>query len=125
MHSESHHGRIALAESGDVAILTLRGDIDATIARGLRDSLTWAVDHHPGVVLDVSAAAEIAPAGLDVLVRARRRGRGRGTPLCLVAPSRHLRAALGGDSPFSSFEDCESAVAWLRTAALPATGRGR
>ncbi len=70
----SQPGRIALSESADMAILTLYGDIDAALARGLHDSLT---------------------------------------------PSRSLTAALGGSGRFQSFEDCESAVAWLRTASLP------
>ena len=120
-HSGPHRGRIALSESGDMAILTLRGDIDAGIARGLQDSLTWAVDQHLGVVLDVSAAPEIAPAGLSVLTQACRRGLGRGTRLCLVAPAPSLMAALGGNSRLVSFADCESAVEWLRAASHPAT----
>ncbi|MDY7087197.1 MAG: STAS domain-containing protein [Actinomycetota bacterium] len=85
-------GRISLAVAGEVAILRLRGDIDAAMAPAFGDSLAWAVDHHPRVVLDISAALDLAPVIVDVLLRAQRRGRGQGTPLQIAAPPERLEA---------------------------------
>ncbi|SNY25567.1 STAS domain-containing protein [Paractinoplanes atraurantiacus] len=91
---EAAPGLISLSESGEVAVLRLRGDIDAAMAPVLGDSLAWAVDHHPHVVLDVSATQDMAPAVVDVLARARRRSRSRGTPLQIAAPPERLEALL-------------------------------
>lgn len=111
---------IELDFDGDTAVVRIRGDIDAALAPELRDVLAWAVDHHRGVVVDVSAAPTIDPAGLGVLVRAHRRARSRAGTLCFAAPSRFFLTVMHTmhiAGVFPVFEDCPSACAWLREGA--------
>lgn len=108
---------IEIDHDGDTALVRVDGDIDAALAPELRDALAWAVDHHRGVVVDLSAAPTIDPTGLGVLVRAHRRARGRAGTLCFAAPSRFLLTVMHTmhvDGVFPVFDDCPSACAWLR-----------
>ena len=110
-------GMIELSASKEHALVRVHGNIDKSLAPSLRDGLSWATDHHIGVVVDLAGASLIDPVGLGVLVRARSRARHRGTVLCLVAPSRYLMTVLHTmrvDVLFPTFPDCGSAFSWLR-----------
>ena len=85
---------IALSEQGDTAVVRLRGPLDAALTRSLGDALTWAVNHHSAVFVDLSAVPAVDPFGLGALVRAQHRAVGMGTALCLVAPSQPVLKAL-------------------------------
>jgi hypothetical protein len=55
------NGRAALelSEYGDAALVRVRGSVDATLTRNLRDSLTWAVNQHRMVLVDLSAVEDV------------------------------------------------------------------
>jgi len=111
---------IELMADGEVAIVRIHGGVTAGIASGLRDALGWAVDHHAGVVVDLAAAPTIDPVGLGVLVSAQRRARARQSAVCLVAPSRFVRAVvrtMGVERLFPAFDDVPAARARLTGAA--------
>ncbi|MEU4420250.1 STAS domain-containing protein [Actinoplanes sp. NPDC024001] len=102
-----------------MALVTVRGDLRASGASMLRDVLTWAVEHHRGVVVDLSAAATIDRLGLSVLIQAQDRAHARATGLCFAEPSDVLRSALSAlraDAMFVMFDLCADAFAWLRAA---------
>ncbi|GLY00490.1 MULTISPECIES: STAS domain-containing protein [Actinoplanes] len=104
---------------GGIAFVTVRGDVDRGMAPGLRDVLAWAVDHHDGVVADLSGAGHVDRAGLSVLLQSQDRAHVRACALALAEPSPALRSALAGlqaDAMFPMFDHCADAVAWLRTA---------
>jgi anti-anti-sigma regulatory factor len=84
------NGRVPLelSEHGDTAVVRLRGNIDAALTRNLRDSLTWAVNHHTMVLVDLSAACVVDRSALVALARAHRRATALGAVLCLVERTR-------------------------------------
>lgn len=109
--------RIELAQQGETALVRVRGSLDAELAPALRDALGWAVDHHAGVVIDLDGVPALDQGGLAVLVRAQTRAEGRGIGLCYAAPSGALAVVLhavaaGGSA--AVFDDCSSALSWLR-----------
>lgn len=108
---------IEVDERPDAAVVRVRSDIDAYVAGPLRRTLTDAVDRHGNVVLDLEDVATMAPAGLSALVRAHRRARRRDGAVCVVRPSRFVVTALHTmrvDGLFPIFDDCPSALEWLR-----------
>jgi anti-sigma B factor antagonist len=114
---------LQLSTFDDFALVCVRGAIDASMASRLRDVLSWAADHHVGVVVDLSGAPTIDPAGLAVLVRARTRARHRGGVLCVAAPSRYVLTVLHTmrvDGIFPTFADGVAAFSWLRRGDLSA-----
>jgi anti-sigma B factor antagonist len=99
---------------GEVAVVELGGDIDVLVAEPLRESLLAAGAVRARVVLDLADAGTIDSAGLGALVRAQRRLRRYGVPLCLVAPSRYVVTVLRTlrlDRDFPVFVDRARAVA--------------
>jgi anti-sigma B factor antagonist len=111
---------IELTTHGDTALVRLHGNLDETMASDLRDALGWAVDRHPGVVVDLTGAPRVDPAGLGVLIRAYGRARHRGGVICLVAPSRFVLTVLHTmhvDGVFPIFDDCVTALRWARAEA--------
>jgi anti-sigma B factor antagonist len=106
-----------------VTVVHIHGDLDEALAPELRETLGAAVECSADVVVDLSEAPIVDPAGLGVLVRAHRRARRQGGNLCLVAPSRFVLTVLHTmhvDGVFPIFDDCVSALGWLGadTAAL-------
>ena len=112
------NGRVALelSEHGDTAVVRLHGNVDATLTRSLRDSLTWAVHHHPTVVVDLSAACAVDRSALVALARAHRRATALGAAICLVEPTRAVHAAIRAarlDDLLAVFDSVADAVAAL------------
>ncbi|MFI6076491.1 STAS domain-containing protein [Actinoplanes sp. NPDC051343] len=108
---------IELTTTGDSALIRVHGNLDATTAPDLRDALCWAVDRHPGVVVDLAGSPRVDPAGLGVLIRAHGRAKHRGGVLCLVAPSRFVLTVLHTmhvDGVFPIFDECMTALRWVR-----------
>ncbi|GAA0434879.1 hypothetical protein Aca07nite_00030 [Actinoplanes capillaceus] len=103
---------VRIEERGGAAVVAIRGRIDATSARLLRDALAWAVSCHERVVVDLSRAVYIDRAGLSVLIAAQDRANTRTVQLCFTAPSPRLLSSL-----------CELRAAQVLTAAEPAAAR--
>jgi anti-anti-sigma factor len=120
---------VELDEGRDpAAVVHVHADVDASIATCLRRTLADAIDRHAHVIVDLSGASTLDPAGLGVLVRAQRRARRRGGTVCFAGPSRYVVTVLHTmrlDAVFPLFDDCPSALEWLRReaagAAMPAT----
>ncbi|XVU22996.1 STAS domain-containing protein [Actinoplanes sp. CA-054009] len=85
---------VTIDEHGGVAVVRIRGGIDAAAAPVLRDALSWAVDCHQRVVVDLSGAVRIDRAGLSVLLVTQDRANGRAVQLCFTAPSPSLLSIL-------------------------------
>jgi anti-anti-sigma factor len=108
---------IDVEERREAAVLHVHADIDATVAPQLRRYLAAAVDRHVNVVVDLADAGTVDPTGLALLVRAHCRARRRAGTICFAAPSRFVVTALHTmrvDTVFPLFDDCASALAWLR-----------
>ena len=108
---------VELDERPDAAVVHVRAGIDAAVAPSLRETLTEAVDRHPYVIVDLSAVPTLDDVGLGLLVRAHRRARRREGLVLLAGPSRFVITVLHTmhvDGIFPTFDDCESAVEWLR-----------
>jgi anti-sigma B factor antagonist len=119
-------GPIETEARRDAAMVRVRTEIDATVADPLRRALAEAADRYGNVVLDLTGAPTLDSAGLGALVRAHRHARQRNAVLCLAAPSRYVMTVLHimkVDVLFPTFDDCDSALDWLRVAASePAMG---
>jgi anti-anti-sigma factor len=112
-------GVIEIDERPNAAVVHVRADIDAQVAGSLRQTLAEAVDRYGHVVLDLSDVATLDPAGLAALVRAHQRARRRDALVCFAGPSRFVLTVLHTmhvDGLFPIFDDCGSALEWLRGA---------
>jgi anti-sigma B factor antagonist len=109
---------VVLDERPDAVVVRVRADLlDATVAPTLRETLTDAVDRHPYVIVDLSGVPSLDDVGLGLLVRAHRRARRRGGVVVFAGPSRFVITVLHTmhvDGLFPIFDDCPSALAWLR-----------
>jgi anti-anti-sigma factor len=78
-----------VSETGGAdCVIKLQGDIDHRALPRLRQALDYALGGHPArLIIDLTAVDAVDVSGLAVLVAARHRGRGIGTPLLLHAPS--------------------------------------
>jgi anti-sigma B factor antagonist len=115
--AQSHVSPIRVEVHDNVAFVAVHGGIRATVASALRDVLTWAVEHHSGVVVDLSEAATIDRHGLSVLLQAQDRAHARAVGLCFAEPSKAFRSALQAlraDAMFVMSERCSDAFASLR-----------
>ncbi|GAA3347064.1 hypothetical protein GCM10020358_60440 [Amorphoplanes nipponensis] len=107
-------GALELSEHGDTALVRLCGHVDDALTRSLRDALTWAVNHHRMVVVDLSAVGAVDRFGLGALARAHDRATALGAALCLVAPPPAVRAALRAarlNDLFTVVDTCPGAAA--------------
>ncbi|MDX8035304.1 STAS domain-containing protein [Lentzea sp. BCCO 10_0856] len=75
-------------------VLRAEGEVDSYTADLLRDKLSTAFSAGLPVVLDLSAVAFFASAGLSVLVEYHQLGEERDTPLRLVTPAGSVLRAL-------------------------------
>jgi anti-sigma B factor antagonist len=110
-------GVIEIDEGPDASVVHVRADIDARVAAGLRQALFEAVDRHGHVVVDLADVATLDPAGLAALVRAHQWARRRDAVVCFAGPSRFVITVLHTmkvDGLFPIFDDCGSALEWLR-----------
>jgi anti-sigma B factor antagonist len=108
---------IAVDERPDAAVVHVRGDIDAGVADQLRSNITAAGDRCGHIVLDLTHVSTVDATGLGMLVRAHRTARRHHGLVCLVAPSRFVVTVLHTmhlHRVFPIFEDCPSALLWLR-----------
>lgn len=108
---------VRLDEGPAAAIVSVHADIRTDVVQPLRKALAAAVNRRGHVVLDLTDASTMDPAGLGLLVRAHRRARRQGALICLVAPSRFIVTVLHTmrlDGVFPVFEDCTTAQEWLR-----------
>ena len=110
-------GAIAVDERRGAAVVHVRGDIDVGVADQLRSDITAAGDRCGHVVVDLTNVSIVDATGLGMLVRAHRTVRRHDGLVCLVAPSRFVVTVLHTmhlDGVFPIFEDCPSALLWLR-----------
>jgi anti-anti-sigma factor len=110
-------GVIEVDDGPDAVVVRVRADIDEQVAGSLRQALCDAADRHTHVVLDLADVATLDPAGLAALVRAHQWARRRDAVLCFAGPSRFVVTVLHTmrvDGLFPIFDDCRSALAWLR-----------
>jgi anti-anti-sigma factor len=108
---------VVLDERPDAAVVHVRTDLDVAVVPTLRETLTEAVDRHPYVIVDLSAAPTLDDVGLGLLVRAHRRARRRDGLVIFAGPSRFVLTVLHTmhvDGLFPIFDDCRAALEWLR-----------
>src|SRR5579859_4984472 len=69
-------------------VIKLQGDIDLHALPRLRGALRYAISGRPErLIIDLTDAVSVAPAGLATLAAARQRAADTGTPLLLHAPN--------------------------------------
>jgi anti-anti-sigma factor len=122
--SESWHADIHRV-SGAVVVAP-SGDITSAAADEFRQRITEAlrVDHR--LIIDLTAARTMDPAGLAALVRGHCEARDRDGTLCLAAPSRFIVTALHTmrlQAVFPVFPDRRTATAWLASSRPASTRR--
>ncbi|SDT27895.1 STAS domain-containing protein [Actinoplanes derwentensis] len=108
---------IRVSEHDGFAVVAVRGDIGRRMVPGLRDVLSWAVDHHPGVVVDLAGVTGIDRDGLALLLQSQDRAHLRHSDVCFAQPSADLvdsLALLQADAMFLMAEDCATALRRLR-----------
>ncbi|WP_430788621.1 STAS domain-containing protein [Actinoplanes sp. G11-F43] len=111
---------IRVSEHDGFAVVTVRGDIDRRLIPGLRDILSWAVDNHSGVVVDLAGATGIDRDGLALLLQTQDRAYLRHGEICFAQPSSRLLGALArlqADAMFPMVEDTPAALRHLRDGA--------
>lgn len=111
---------IRVSEHDGCAVVTVRGDIGRTVIPGLRDVLSWAIDHHSGVVVDLAGVTGIDRDGLALLLQSQDRAYLRHGEICFAQPSPRLLGALAllqADAMFPMVEDRETALRQLRDGA--------
>ncbi len=119
--------RIEEEVSGDVRILRLSGELDATDVPEVAARLDAAASAKPGrVVLNLAGVRFATVGALESLVRAQRRARKRGGKLVVSAPSRfvgRLARSLGLDRAFLAYPRDDEAVKHLSSRDEPARTR--
>lgn len=109
--------RIEEEVTGDVRILRLSGELDATDVPEVAARLDAAASAKPGRVVLNLAGVRFATVGvLESLVRAQRRARKRGGKLVVSAPSRfvgRLARSVGLDRAFLAYPRDDDAVKHL------------
>jgi anti-anti-sigma factor len=86
--------RVSVTLERSVALVRVIGDLDVVVADELRGALERAALARPTVIVDLTAAHTIDPAGLGALVRARNAARRRQGELVLAGPSRFVQTVL-------------------------------
>jgi anti-anti-sigma factor len=84
---------LEVSVAGDQWVVTVRGDVDATTAGGLRSCLQTLHDD-AAVVVDLSAVGFIDSVGIGVVVGAQRTAAVTGRPFAVRAPSRAVSKVL-------------------------------
>jgi anti-sigma B factor antagonist len=81
---------------GDVAVVTLSGEVDLATIPMLHDALTKALTHHPDrmLVIDLDGVTVLDDIGLGVLLGAAGSAREAGVDLSVVCSSHRLRERL-------------------------------
>jgi anti-anti-sigma factor len=87
-------GRVSQRHTDFATLVDITGNIDVDVVAELRTALDRAVAARPQVIVGLAQVRTIDPAGLGVLVRARRAARGRNGDLVLAGPSRFVRTVL-------------------------------
>lgn len=108
---------VRVSERDGFAVVVVRGDIGRRMVPGLRDVLSWAVDNHAGVVVDLAGASGIDRDGLALLLQSQDRAFLRHREVCFAQPSTSLLRSLEllqADAMFLMSEDCDSALRRLR-----------
>ncbi|MEV6349895.1 STAS domain-containing protein [Actinoplanes sp. NPDC051851] len=85
---------IRLDQHNGVAVVAIRGMLDASAVPMIRDVLGWAVTHHDDVIVNLSAATGADRNGVSVLLSSLDRAHSRAVRLRLRNPSRQLVADL-------------------------------
>jgi len=102
------------APAAEVAVLSVRGEIDALTTGALETSMGELLDRPgPRYVIDLGEVSFLASSGLAVLIRAAQRTAERGARLGLVVATRAVRRPLevtGSDQLFDMHPDLESAI---------------
>jgi anti-anti-sigma factor len=120
-------GCVAQQTTRHAALVTVTGDIDATVVPQLRAALDTAVSARPQVVIGLHRAGVIDSAGLGVLVRARQAARRRGGDLLLAGPSRFVYTVLRTmrlHTVFPTFDTVSQALTAARAADVARPGAG-
>jgi anti-sigma B factor antagonist len=97
---------IELGSAGSDLVVSVRGELDMTLAPDLYRSLaSVASDDYTGVVIDLSAVEFVDSSGLGVLVNAHRRAQSSGSNLQMRLPEGSARfpfEVTGLDAVFGS-----------------------
>jgi anti-sigma B factor antagonist len=78
---------------GDVAVITLSGEVDLSTIPMLHDALSKALTHHPDrwLIIDLDGVTVLDDTGLGVLLGAAASAREAGVDLAVVSNSHRLR----------------------------------
>ena len=116
--------RFTLAWSGQVAVVTVAGEVDITNAEGLRDALLSALNAGAaGLVADMTPMTFLDSAGVTALVRAARRATATDATLRLAVtapPVLRVLSLVGIDRLIQVYPSLADAMASLPDQ----TGRG-
>ncbi len=109
--------RFAVEWSGQVAVVTVAGEIDITNAEGLRDALLSALNAGAaGLIADLTATTFLDSAGIAALVRAARRASATDAALRLAVtapPVLRVLSLVGVDRLIEVYPSLSDAVASL------------
>jgi anti-anti-sigma factor len=110
-------------QAGDLAVVTVGGEVDLDTASQLSDHALAAVrDVSPHVLLDLAAVTFMDSTGLKVLLSIHKRTELAGGSFAVAAPSRSVRKILGLTGLDQTFLIYDS-VADAPTAHSPTPGR--
>jgi anti-sigma B factor antagonist len=105
---------VAVRADSGAAVVQVAGDVDASAVATVRGAIEEALHGTPrAVVLDLSAVALLASAGMTLLLEATEDLRDRGVPLLLAATARTVRRPLritGLDRVLTLHDDVPSAL---------------
>ena len=104
---------LSTSQVGDLAVVTVSGEVDLDTASQLGDHALEAVrDVAPHVVLDLTGVSFMDSTGLKVLLSIQRRAELAGGSFTVVGPSRSVRKILaltGLDQTFAIYETVDEA----------------
>ncbi|MET7394844.1 STAS domain-containing protein [Dactylosporangium sp. NPDC005572] len=108
--------RVAVGARRGVAVVTLTGDLTASVHDALHAALAEAASRPPHLVIDLSEATSLDTSTLGILVAARHRAAQAGGHACLAGPTPGVRRILHTlclQHLFAEFPDPTAALSWL------------
>ncbi len=112
--------------SGQVAVVRMPAEIDATIADDMREALLSVLNLGArAVVIDMSRTSFCDSAGISALIRAQRRATASDAQLCIAAHSDavlRLFSLIGVSAAIDVYPDVSTALASVPRAAWQVTG---
>lgn len=84
----------SVSEEGDLAVVTLEGEIDLEYSRRAREILLDAVGNHRGVVVDLTGVSMVDSSGIASMLEAFQTARKRGKGFILAAANENVSKVL-------------------------------